>query len=149
MPWAAQRPSSKNSFGSSRSFSTRSRAVRRPFSCWRSVALGPPPRRRSASVRLKFSVSSRRGLIAGEAGAGRAPGVVVSAWVPNEQGMRGALTVNEKTGKRVIDKVAVFTAASETFSHKNTNAGIAETLKRFEPVAALAKEHGLLLRGYV
>lgn len=87
-------------------------------------------------------------VFAGATGAQRA-GVVFSALVPNEKGMESALEVNRRAGRHVIDKVSVFTAASETFSHKNTNASIAETIKRFEPVAASAKREGLLLRGYV
>lgn len=83
------------------------------------------------------------------AGRSKPAGIVYSALVPNEKGMEAALEVNRKAAARVIDKVSVFTAASETFSHKNTNAGIAETIKRFEPVAALAKDNGLLLRGYI
>jgi hydroxymethylglutaryl-CoA lyase len=49
----------------------------------------------------------------------------------------------------VIDKVSVFTAASETFAKKNTNASIAETLERFTPVVESAKASGLSIRGYV
>jgi isopropylmalate/homocitrate/citramalate synthase len=45
--------------------------------------------------------------------------------------------------------VAVFTAASETFSRKNTNGTIAETLERFVPVIAAARANGLWTRGYV
>src|SRR5579862_6972105 len=62
------------------------------------------------------------------AGAGprKPPGLIFSALVPNEQGMAAALEVNLHAGARVIDKIAVFTAASETFSHKNTNASIAQ-----------------------
>lgn len=80
-------------------------------------------------------------------------GVVYSALVPNEKGMERLLEVNElamqEHGRRVIDKVSVFTAASETFSKRNTNASIAETIERFEPVAKLRREHGLRLRAYV
>lgn len=76
-------------------------------------------------------------------------GVMYSALVPNEQGMRSLLEVYETPGERLIDKVSVFTAASETFSQKNTNASIAETLERFGPVMALAKERGLKVRAYV
>lgn len=76
-------------------------------------------------------------------------GVMLSALVPNEKGMGSLLEVNQRAGRRLIDKVSVFTAASETFSRRNTNAGIADTIKRFEPVAALAKSNGLLLRGYI
>lgn len=76
-------------------------------------------------------------------------GVLFSALVPNEKGMAAALDVNQRSGRRVIDKVAVFTAASETFSKRNTNATIAETIDRFRPVAASAAAAGLALRGYV
>lgn len=76
-----------------------------------------------------------------------------SALVPNMRGMERLLEANEKairaTGRRAIDKVCLFTAASETFSQKNTNASIAETFERFAPVAAAAREHALELRGYV
>lgn len=74
---------------------------------------------------------------------------LLSALVPNEKGMRAALRVNEQAGQRVLDKVAVFTAASEEFSRRNTNATIAETLERFGPVVALAEQHVLPVRAYV
>jgi hydroxymethylglutaryl-CoA lyase len=77
------------------------------------------------------------------------PGPLLSALVPNEKGMRAALEVNARAGTKLISKVSVFTAASETFSHRNTNASIAETLRRFEPVIAAAKGAGLLVRGYI
>lgn len=77
------------------------------------------------------------------------PRPVFSALVPNERGMEAALAVNAAAGRRVIDKVAVFTAASETFAHKNINAGIAESIRRFEPVVGTAKREGLLVRGYI
>lgn len=74
---------------------------------------------------------------------GPAPdGVTYGALVPNERGLEGALAAR-------VGKVAVFTAASETFNRKNVGAGIAEALKRFEPVARGAKAAGLRLRGYV
>lgn len=86
--------------------------------------------------------------------AGDLPGhVTFSALVPNMQGMERLLEANEKAmravGRRAIDKVCLFTAASETFSKKNTNATIDETLERFEPVATATREHGLSLRGYI
>jgi len=77
------------------------------------------------------------------------PGVACSALVPNERGMESALAINSTAGRKVIDKVSVFTAASETFSEKNTNATIEETLERFVPVIALAKEAGVAVRGYI
>jgi hydroxymethylglutaryl-CoA lyase len=72
----------------------------------------------------------------------RAPGVVYSALVPNEKGYEAALAA--KAGK-----VSVFTAASETFNRKNINAGIRESIERFEPVARRAAAAGLPVRAYV
>jgi len=76
-------------------------------------------------------------------------GVVFSALVPNERGMERLLEVNEGAGGGLIDRIAVFTAASETFSQRNTNASIAETLGRFRPVVGGATERGMGVRGYV
>lgn len=79
--------------------------------------------------------------------------VTFSALVPNMQGMDRLLEANEKAlravGRRAIDKVCLFTAASEAFSLKNTNATIDQTLERFEPVAHAARAQGLLVRGYI
>lgn len=69
-------------------------------------------------------------------------GVSYPVLVPNEKGMQRALSAG-------VREVAVFTAASETFNRKNINATIAESLVRFEPVMALAREHGVKVRGYV
>lgn len=69
----------------------------------------------------------------------RAPGITYMALVPNLQGLERARAAR-------VDKMAVFTAASETFSRKNTNATIAETLERFRPVVAQA---GVPVRGYI
>ena len=68
--------------------------------------------------------------------------VVYSALVPNEQGMQAALAAGVK-------RIAVFTAASETFNQKNINATIAESLARFVPILKLANEHGVQVRGYI
>lgn len=76
-------------------------------------------------------------------------GLSMSALVPNERGMRALLEANESVGTKLIDKASVFTAASETFSRKNTNATIDETIERFGPVVSLARERGLAVRGYV
>jgi hydroxymethylglutaryl-CoA lyase len=81
--------------------------------------------------------------------ADKPAGVMFSALVPNEKGMQTALAVHRSGGGELLDKVTVFTAASETFSRKNTNASIAETLERFKPVIAAARENGLLVRAYV
>ena len=72
----------------------------------------------------------------------RAPGVVYSALVPNELGLDRALQAR-------VGKIAVFTAASETFNRKNINAGIAESMDRFVPVIERAKKAGLPIRGYI
>jgi len=69
----------------------------------------------------------------------RKPGVTYMALVPNEAGL-------ERAHEARVDKIAVFTAASETFSRKNTNASIAETLRRFQPVL---REAGVPVRGYI
>ena len=72
-------------------------------------------------------------------GIERVPGVRYWALVPNLQGLERAAGVG-------VDGIAVFTAASETFSRRNTNASIAETLERFAPVIAAAT---VPVRGYV
>lgn len=74
---------------------------------------------------------------------------VFSALVPNERGLERVLAINEEAGFPLIGKVAVFTAASETFSMRNTNATIEQTIERFRPVVAGAKEAGLAVRGYI
>lgn len=88
-----------------------------------------------------------------EAVAHISPRPLISALVPNVHGMDAALRVNDRayadTGRIVIDKIAIFTAASESFSKKNTNATIAESIERFRPVVALARKNTLVVRAYV
>ena len=67
---------------------------------------------------------------------------VYSALVPNERGLERALRAR-------AGKIAVFTAASETFSGKNVNASIKESIKRFEPVVEGARDASIPVRGYV
>ena len=62
--------------------------------------------------------------------------------VPNMKGMEAALAAGVK-------EIAVFGAASESFSQKNINCSIAESLERFRPVAETARAEGVRLRGYV
>ena len=69
-------------------------------------------------------------------------GVVYTALVPNRKGLDQALAAG-------ADKVAVFTAASETFNQRNINTSIDGSIRRFIPVAAAAKAAGLPVRGYV
>ena len=70
------------------------------------------------------------------AGITRAPGVLYSALVPNEQGLNRALGAG-------VDKVSHFTAASEAFCVRNTNASIDETFNRLAPVVAGARTAAL------
>jgi hydroxymethylglutaryl-CoA lyase len=72
----------------------------------------------------------------------RRTGVLYSALVPNEQGWRRARAA-------ALDKVAVFTAASETFTRRNINCTIHESIDRFAPVTAGAKREGMAVRGYI
>ncbi|HZJ94128.1 MAG TPA: hydroxymethylglutaryl-CoA lyase [Thiopseudomonas sp.] len=76
------------------------------------------------------------------AGIRQREGVSYSALTPNLQGFEAAMSAG-------IREVAVFAAASESFSQKNINCSIADSLKRFEPVMAAAREHGVAVRGYV
>ena len=76
------------------------------------------------------------------AGIARRPGTVYSALVPNERGMQEALAAR-------VQKVAVFAAASESFSQRNTGGSIAQVLERFVPVVAAARREGLPVRGYI
>lgn len=72
----------------------------------------------------------------------RVPGVIYSALVPNERGL-------ERARAAAAQKIAVFTAASETFTRRNINATISESCVRFRPVVAGAKRDGLGVRGYI
>ena len=76
------------------------------------------------------------------AGIMRRPGVSYPVLVPNMKGLEGALAAG-------VTEIAVFGAASETFSQKNINCSIAESLDRFAPVCESALAHGLRVRGYV
>ncbi len=76
------------------------------------------------------------------AGITRKPGVHYPVLVPNLRGYERARAAG-------ADEVAVFTAASEAFNKRNTNAGIDESLARFEPVFERAAADGVRVRGYV
>lgn len=69
----------------------------------------------------------------------RQPGVCYSALVPNETGLTRAVDC-------AVDKIAVFTAASETFARRNINATIRESIDRFRPVVSHSP---VPVRGYV
>jgi hydroxymethylglutaryl-CoA lyase len=72
----------------------------------------------------------------------RKPGVDYPVLVPNLKGLEGALAAGAR-------EVAVFGAASESFSRRNINCGIDESLDRFAPVCEKALAAGLRVRGYV
>ena len=75
-------------------------------------------------------------------GIRRKPGVSYPVLVPNMQGFEAAVAAN-------VDEIAIFGAASETFSRKNINCSIAESLARFAPVAEAARAKGMRVRGYI
>lgn len=68
--------------------------------------------------------------------------VTYAALTPNFKGFETAL-------EHGVKEVAIFAAASESFSQRNINCSIAESLARFEPVMNAAKEKGIRVRGYV
>jgi len=76
------------------------------------------------------------------AGLTAVTGTTYTALTPNMQGLERAIACGVK-------EVAVFAAASESFSQKNINCSIAESLERFKPVAKEALSAGLAVRGYI
>jgi hypothetical protein len=81
---------------------------------------------------------------AGEVFAGitRKPGVRYSAHVPNRAGLDRALAAG-------VREVAIFAAASETFSRRNINQSIEESLATYQTVAAAAIDSGATVRAYL
>ena len=75
-------------------------------------------------------------------GIKRHAGVTYAALTPNLKGLESALECG-------VQEVAVFGAASESFTQKNINCSIAESLERFAPVIELAQKSGIPVRGYV
>ncbi|WP_048306721.1 hydroxymethylglutaryl-CoA lyase [Halomonas sp. PR-M31] len=75
-------------------------------------------------------------------GLERREGITYSALTPNLKGLEAALECG-------AEEVAVFGAASETFSQKNINCSVAESLERFAPVLERAKQANVRVRGYV
>ncbi len=76
------------------------------------------------------------------AGINRRPGVNYPVLVPNRQGLEAALSAG-------AEEVAVFSAASETFSQRNINCSITQSLERFARVTELALSKGIKVRGYI
>ena len=72
----------------------------------------------------------------------RKEGVRYPVLAPNLKGFEAALAAR-------CDEVAIFVAASETFSRKNINCSIAESLERARPVCEAARSHGVRVRGYI
>jgi hydroxymethylglutaryl-CoA lyase len=68
--------------------------------------------------------------------------VTYAALTPNMKGFEAALAVN-------ADEIAIFGAASESFSQKNLNCSIDESLERFLPIMVAAKQENIKVRGYV
>ncbi len=75
-------------------------------------------------------------------GITRLPSTSYPVLVPNLKGMERALAAGARA-------VAVFTAASESFTRHNINATIAESLANFRPVVELARQEGVSVRGYI
>ncbi len=75
-------------------------------------------------------------------GIRRRPGVTYPVLTPNLKGFEAALAAGAM-------EVAIFGAASESFSKKNINCSIAESLERFRPVAEAAAKNNVRVRGYV
>jgi hydroxymethylglutaryl-CoA lyase len=69
-------------------------------------------------------------------------GVRYPVLVPNEKGLERAIRAG-------VREIAVFTAASETFNRHNINAGVDESIERFRPVVARARDEKIRVRGYV
>jgi hydroxymethylglutaryl-CoA lyase len=70
------------------------------------------------------------------------PGVNYPVLTPNMKGFEAASAAGAK-------EVAVFAAASESFSQKNINCSIAESIERFVPIFDAAKRQGIRVRGYI
>lgn len=62
--------------------------------------------------------------------------------VPNMKGFEAAKA-------SAVGEIAIFAAATESFSQRNINCSIAESLERFRPVVAAALAEGIKVRGYV
>ncbi len=70
------------------------------------------------------------------------PGTRYPVLVPNLTGFERAIKAGAK-------EIAVFTAASESFSERNTNCSITESISRLEAVTEQAKATGIRVRGYI
>ena len=75
-------------------------------------------------------------------GIKRIPGVIYPVLTPNMKGFERALEAGVK-------EIAVFSAASEEFTQKNTNCSIEESINRFRPVLEEAQKYNIPARGYI
>ncbi|MCH8105805.1 MAG: hydroxymethylglutaryl-CoA lyase [Proteobacteria bacterium] len=76
------------------------------------------------------------------AGIEKRAGVSYPMLVPNMKGLEAAIEAG-------VEEIAVFAAASETFSQRNINCSIEESLERFRDVAKKASAENLRIRGYI
>ncbi len=76
------------------------------------------------------------------AGIHRKPGVRYSVLTPNMKGFEAAVLSKP-------DEIVVFAAASEAFSQRNINCSITESIERFRPVAAAARDRNIYVRGAI
>lgn len=72
----------------------------------------------------------------------RKPNVTYGALTPNLQGLEAAIAAG-------VSEIAVFGAASESFSQKNINCSIDESIQRFTPVIERALANSMTVRAYV
>ena len=78
----------------------------------------------------------------GQLGKKGVKAVSYPALVPNMKGLEAAIASGAK-------EVAIFASASQSFSKKNINCTIEESIERFQPVLKEAKAHDIMVRGYV
>jgi hydroxymethylglutaryl-CoA lyase len=111
--------------------------------------LNKPPRARDKIV-YQFLVPNRRGTddflkVLGNAGA-KAPDDVLT---PPPSPSLGAEDATAAAEDKPEVELSIFTAATETFTQKNTNCSIAESLERFRPIFSLGRDNNLKVRAYI
>ncbi len=72
----------------------------------------------------------------------KSPGISYPMLVPNMRGLEQAIECG-------VEEIALFAAATETFSQKNTNCSIEESITRFTDVVARAQTESMRIRGYI
>ncbi len=75
-------------------------------------------------------------------GVERRPGISYPVLVPNQKGLEAALSAG-------AEEVAIFCAASETFSQRNINCSIKQSFERFAKLTEMALSQGVKVRGYI